>query len=283
MLEGRYLGCTRIGGQMKQGGKLKLDQLIKKFRLNDNWIDQNQIDELLSFGSKVVPHLEKILADVNSQRHRFDVKIPPKNPGWFVPLYSLYLLAHLGSEDSLDTVLEFLSQKQETLDYWLHDFLNEDIWEVTYLLGGNQLEKLQEFVLNKELDCFARLAVCTALIQTALNFQKKKRTVSRIFTELLKSENEDSEFIGLLVSELMDLQDQVLKPLMLKALETNVVWSGIISSGEVNSGFKKKCTRRIVPLDLPQRVEHFKQYAYRSTTSSRTSRQEKRRILEESL
>jgi len=268
---------------MKQGVKPNLNQLIKKFCLKDNWIDQKQIDEILSFGSKAVPHLERILADVNSQKNRIDLRIPPKKPGWFVPLYSLYLLAHLRSENSLDTVLEFLSKKQEILDYWLHDFLNEDIWEVIYLLGENQLEKLQGFVLNKELNCFARLAVCTALIQIALNFQTKKRTVSKIFTKVLKSENEDSEFIGLLVSELMDLQDEALKPLMLKALDENFVWSGIISSEEVNAGFQKKRVRRVAPLDLPQRIEHFKQYAYSSTTSARTSRQEKRRILEESL
>jgi len=99
----------------------------------------------------------------------------------------------------------------------------------------------------------------------------------------LKSENEDSEFIGLLVSELMDLRDEALKPLMLKALEKNLIWSGIISSEEVNSGFKKKRVRKIVPLELAQRIEYFKQYTYGATTSSRTSRQEKRRILEESL
>jgi len=268
---------------MKQGGKPNLNQLIKRFRLNDNWIDESQIDEILSFGSQAVPHLEKILMDVISQSNRTDLKIPQKNLGWFVPAYSLYLLAHLRSEDSLDAILEFLSQKQETLDYWLHDFLNEDIWETVYLLGQNQLEKLQVFVLNRGHNCFARLAVCTALIQIALNFQAKKRTVSEIFTKLLKSENEDSEFIGLLVSELMDLKEGTLRPFMLKALQKNFVWSGIISSQGVKSGFKNKRVRKVVPLELSQRIEHFKQYAYSSTTSSRTSRQEKRRILEESL
>ena len=267
---------------MKQGGKLNIDKIVKKFRLNDKWIDDGQIAEILSFGSQAVPHLERILKDAARKSTGIDLKIPG-NPGWFVPAYSLYLLAHLRSEDSLEAILEFLSQKQETLDYWLHDFLNEDIWEIIYLLGQNQLEKLQVFVLNREHNCFARLAVCTALIQIALNFQAKKRIVSEIFTELLKSENEDSEFIGLLVSELMDLQDEALKPLMLKALEKNFVWSGIISSEEVNSGFQKKRVRRVTPFDLPQRIEHFKQYAYSSTTSSRTSRQEKRRIPEESL
>lgn len=268
---------------MKQGGKPNLNQLIKRFRSNDNWVDQNQIDEILSFGSQAVPNLEQILTDVIRQDNRVDLKIPPKDPGWYVPATSLYLLAHLRSEDSLDALLEFLSQKQEILDYWLHDFLNENIWEVIYFLGGNQLEKLQRFVLNKELDCFARLSVCTALIQTALNFEARKGTVSKIFTKLLKSENEDSEFIGLLVSELMDLQDKSLKPLMLKALETNFVWSGIISSEEVNSGFQRKRVRKVAPLDLSQRIEYFKQYAYSSTLSSRTSRHEKRRIPEESL
>jgi len=265
---------------MKQGGKLNIDKIVKKFRLNDKWVDESQIDEILSFGSQAVPHLEGILKDAASQSRGIDLKIPG-NPGWFVPAYSLYLLAHLRSEDSLDAILEFLSQKQEILDYWLHDFLNEDIWEIVYLLGQNQLEKLQVFVLNKEHNCFARLAVCTALIQIVLNFEAKKRTVSGIFTKLLKSENEDSEFIGLLVSELMDLQDEALKPLMLKALEKNLIWSGIISSEEVNSGFKKKRVRKMVPLEFSQRIEYFKQYAY-ETTSSRTSRQEKRRILEES-
>lgn len=268
---------------MKKGGRPNLDQVIKQFRLNDNWIDQNQVDRILSFGSQAIPHLEKIIRDVVGQGNRIDLTIPPKNPGWYVPIYSLYLLAHLRSEDSLDTVLELLSQKQEVLDYWLHDFLTEDIWEVIYLLGGNQLQKLQEFALNKKLNCFARLSVSTALVQIALNFQTKKQTVSEIFTKLLESESEDLEFIGLLISELMDLQDEALKPLMLNALEKNRVWSGIISSEEVISGFRKKRVRKVTPLDLSQRVAYFKQYAYSSTLSSRTSQQAKRRIPEESL
>ena len=69
------------------------------------------------------------------------------------------LLAHLRAEDTLDIVLEFLALEQRALDYWLHDLLNDDLWEIIYLLGTNQIDELDEFVLNDANNIFYPLKI----------------------------------------------------------------------------------------------------------------------------
>lgn len=268
---------------MKRGGYSKVDQVVEDFRTKDEF-DSYQLEEIFSYGAKAVPHLEKILKDALSQSDQMDLIMPPKNLSWFAPAHALFMLAHLRSEKSLNLILEFLSQKEKKLNYWLHDLLNDEIWEVIYMLGRDQLDKLQAFVLNKRHDCLARLAVCTALVQIALNFESKKDSILDIFKGLLRSKNEDPEFIGLLVSELMDLKDDAIRSLMLRALQRNFVWAGIISPDEVNSGFQNKNVRKREPLDSIQRFEYLKQYyTYSSKASVRTfPKKVKRGILEKS-
>lgn len=274
---------------MNRGGNAgrnqrRLETLLRDLRTADCSIESEKLQEILSFGSLAVPRLEAIIQNVLRKSSKIESNIAPKNTEWFILVHALYLLAHLRSEKSLALVLDFMSQKQQILDYWLHDLLNEDIWEVVYLLGRNQLTTLEEFVLNQENNSFSRLAVCTALVQIALNNTSKQKDVGKIFRKVLKLENEDPDFIGLVVSELMDLLDEGLRPLILNALEENDVWSGIISPEEVNRSYQNKHTRTLAPLDLSERYEYFRQQAYFSKTASGISpKVAKLRKLEKSL
>ncbi|MFQ5752328.1 MAG: DUF1186 domain-containing protein, partial [bacterium] len=218
------------------------------------------LKEIISYGSKVVPYLEDILRRALQKGVARKLKTPQNNSDWLVVVQAFYLLAHLRAEDSLDLVLEFLSQKQEILDYWLHDLLTDDVWEVIFYLGQNQLNKLQAFVLNPNHNIFARLAICTALVQIGLHIESKKDQVIAIFKKVLDLENEETDFIGLVVSELLDLNEEALRPALLRALEKNDVWSGIISPIEVNRSYASKHARKLNPLDIFERYKLFNQY-----------------------
>lgn len=238
----------------------KLETLVKELYSIDCTIENEKLKAILSYGNLAVPHLKKIIRDV------LDLKISPDHDNWFVVLHALYLLAHLKAEDSLDLVLEFLSQKQKILDNWLHDLLIEDIWEVIYFLGGNKLDKLQSFILNDKNNLFSRLAVTTALVQIALRNRSKRKGVVSIFKKVLQLENEDADFMGLVASELLDLKDESLKPYLIEALHKNAVWSGLLTSDEINLSYQNARTRKMTPLDLFERYKLFRQYAYFAKT-----------------
>jgi hypothetical protein len=257
---------------MKKDGELnphkqKIEKLINELHKFDCWIDFEKLREIVSYGNAIVPYLEKIISNALKKRAKFNLKAPPKDTDWFIVVHALYLLAQLRSEKSLDLVLEFLSQTQEYLDYWLHDLLIDDIWEVVYYLGRNQPNKLEAFVLNQNNSVFARLSVCTALIQISTRHKSKKEEITRIFKNVLASENEDPDFIGLLASELLDIKDECLRSSILRALKQQNVWPGIISAEEVKLLYENKKVRTLKPLDIFQRYEYFRQDAYFAQTS----------------
>lgn len=252
---------------MKQGRKKtteqpQLESLVAGLRTVDCAIEREKLDQILSFGPDAVPCLEALIAEVLEKTARGGATSRPRNTDWFVVVHALYLLAHLGAERSLSLVLKFLGQKQEILDYWLHDLLNEDIWELPYLLGSKQLDELETFVLHKQNNLFCRLAVCTALVQIALNDAGKQNRIRQIFARVMELEDEDPDFIGLVVSELMDWQDAALKPLILSVLHRGGVWSGIISADDVERCYERSRPRKLQPLDLHARYDYFREHAY---------------------
>lgn len=271
----------RGGNQIKEA---KLDALIQELHNYDCWIDFEKLEEIVSYGAEAVPHLEEILRTALEKRAEINLSSPPEDSHWFLVVHALYLLAHLRSEDSLDLVLEFLAQEQEILDYWLHDLLNEDIWEVVYFLGRNQLEKLEACVLNQKINIFSRLAVCTALIQISAHLESKKEAVARIIKKLLGLEKEDPDFIGLVASELLDIKDKTLQTSILEALEKHDVWPGIVSADEVRKLYKSNKVRAREPLDIYKRYEYFRHHAYFAETSPfRPHERKKRRKAEKQI
>ena len=260
------------GGEPGRNGQ-KLQNLVVELQRVDDGIDTKKLKEIISYGSKVVPYLEDILRRALQKSGARSLETPQNNRDWLVVVQACYLLAHLRAEDSLDLVLEFLSQKQDILDYWLQDLLTDDVWEVIFYLGQNQLNKLQAFVLNPDHSVFARLASCTALVQIGLHIESQKDQVMAIFKKLLDLENEEPDFIGLVVSELLDLNEEALRPALLRALEKNEVWSGIISPAEVNRSYAKNHPRKLNPLDIFKRYKLFHQYPCFAKSSTAKSLQ----------
>ncbi len=262
----------------------KLQTLIEELKGVDCWIENKTLREITSYDSKVVPHLEDILRNALQKSSSLNLKIPQSSVDWFGVVHAFYLLAHLRSEKSLDLILEFLSQKQEILDYWLHDLLAEDIWDVLYFLGQNQLEKLQSFILNQGNNVFSRLASGTALIQIGLHHRSKKQQVVNIFKKVLVEENDEPDFIGLIASELLDLKEEALRSIIIYALEKNGVWSGIISPEEVNKSYESNFKRKLTPLGLFKRYKQFRQYTcFAQSSSARTPQKVKHRNLHDLL
>lgn len=251
---------------MKRGGmdqsQAHLSTLIHRLHTTDCAIDDEVLDEILSYGDRAVPHLEAIIRDALSKRPHLDLSAAPRGTDWFVVVHALYLLAHLPSEDSLDLILDFLGQKPAVLDYWLQDLLDDDIWEVLFLLGKNQPARLGQFIIDRQNNDFSRLGACTALVQIALRQPEHKDEIRAVFRRLLKNEAERPDFTGLVISELMDWRDLALKADIVDTLARNEVFEGIITAEEVKLLYEKPTVRKLEPPPLPEKYAYFRQYAY---------------------
>lgn|GEM_PF-2333882 len=260
-----------------------LARLIKELHQHDCSISNDSLEKLLSRGPAAVPHLEAIIEARLTERHFLDVSNPPRNTEWFIVVHALYLLAHIGSEKSLDLILEFLGQRQAFLDYWLNDLLDEDLWEVPFLLGRNRLPLLESFLLDEHANPFSRLAVGTALVQIALQFKSKFKSVCQIFEQFLTRRYEDPDFVGLICSELLDLRAAPLKPAILRALRENAIWPGLLTTAQVEQAYEKNHRRVMRPLALADRYQDFRQSAYFAKTASGiTPKMEIKKVLQRS-
>ncbi len=101
-------------------------------------------------------------------------------------MHAMFLLAELGSEQSLPHLLNFLRQGEEPLEFWVGDFLTEDIWEVIYHCGQNQLSVLKDFLKEPNNYTFARSAVATAVQQIALHQPERKAEVLEWYRDVLQ-------------------------------------------------------------------------------------------------
>lgn len=86
----------------------------------------------------------------------------------FFIVHALFLLAELEAENSLPKILEFLSQDEEFVYFWLGDILTEDIQYVIYKLGKNKMKLLEKFLLNKDYYLYFQETVSMGLAKIAV-------------------------------------------------------------------------------------------------------------------
>lgn len=247
-------------GGKRIGKEQQLAELLNELRTADRWLDNHRLRKLAAYGANLIPELENILTR-SLESARAAVTAPGAGGGYAV-LHALFLLAHLRAEKSLSVILKFLSQKPDFLDCYLHDSLLDEIWEVVFHLGVNQISELEKFILNRQNNTLSRLAVCTALVQLALHHPRRKRRVEQVFQKLLRLKKDDIDFVGLVISELLDLKSAALRPLLLAALEKNKVWSGIISAEDISRSYKNQRARKLTPTDLFERYKLYTHFAY---------------------
>ncbi|MBI4929871.1 MAG: DUF1186 domain-containing protein [Bacteroidetes bacterium] len=184
---------------------------------------------------KALPR-ETLLKDLNAvvydgiaRYHLFSKSDWEDKHNWFA-LHTLFLLRELKANESLEVVLDFLSQSEEFLEYWLGDMLTEDIWSVVALCGSNNLERLNSFMKETGRYTWARTAVHEAVNQLALHEMIPKqdavdwvRKLIQFYIDNRQIENLiDSDMNGSLIGVCLDLQATELLPLIKQMLDDNI-------------------------------------------------------------
>jgi len=250
----------------------ELPQKIEKLKSIDCHINDHELADILSRGDMIVQPLEDTL--IEATNNNFESVAAKRDTQWFQILHALCLLGHLKSEKSLEVVLRFLAQDEKYLKDWVYDLLDEDLWEFIFQLGQNRLDELEYFLLHPGNNSNTKLAVITALVQIGLHFPDKKLRVNTILVRVLQEVNEDPDFIGLTVAELMDYQEPMLKPIILKALDENNVLPEIISAEEVNHLYRLNKKRKIRPATIYDRYAFYRQLPYFSRKQQTASQQQ---------
>ena len=199
---------------------------IRQLYDNDMRIDHQIIKEILGLPREsLINDLETILEDVVRRYEYFKNKV--REDEWVEEeqvflIHALFLLAELNATESLYKILQLLRQDEELLEFWFGDFLTAEVWRSIYQLGKNQLEKLKQFALEPNIYTYARSAISTAVEQIAYHEPERKPEVVEwikdVLTFLLDNRDAedliDSDFIGFIIGDIMDLKAKELLPLV---------------------------------------------------------------------
>ncbi|WP_281239576.1 DUF1186 domain-containing protein [Flavobacterium praedii] len=137
-------------------------------------------------------------------------------------LHAMFLLMELKATESLMPVLNFLQYDEEFLEFYIGDFLTEEIWQCVYFLGKGQVDLLKEFLMKPGVYTFAKSAVSQALTQIAILENRRTNEIEKVYTEILtffinaKGEDNviDPTFIGLMIGDIGDVKLKSLYPLI---------------------------------------------------------------------
>lgn len=208
-------------------------------------IDREKLKTILSLPyESLVSDLTLVLKDT-IYRYEYFRKITKKKKKWqeermSFPLHAIYLLGELRAEESLSVVLETLRQGEEFLEFWYGDFLTGELWEPLFHIGRNRLDLLKDLVLSPHIYAFARSEVASCTSQIALHHPERRQEVVEWFRDIFSSLGKaslddgliDSDFLGLAISDALDIRAKELLPEIKRLFELGYVNKGICGDYE---------------------------------------------------
>lgn len=161
-------------------------------------------------------------------------------------IHAVSLLGELGSTDSIGAIFDVLSQSNDYLNLYFGDFLTSGLWEPLYQIAGNQLETCKQFIFRPGMDTFARTTTSDMICQIALHHPERRSEVLDWYDEVIRffldsnlGDNViDSDLIGLLICDVLDINGSELLPQIEQLFEQGIVSIGICGNWkEVREAF----------------------------------------------
>ena len=208
-------------------------------------IPVESIDNILSLPPESIRQdLQKLLEDA-VKRFRYFCYVKAIEEDRTFTFHSIFLLGELKSEQSLAAVLSFLSEHPDLLEFWLGDHLTETVWQPIYKMALRQPYLLKEFCVKPGLGTFPRSIGSAVLSQIALHVPERRKEISSIFGEILRALDGasiadniiDSEFLGLLVGDVLDCGFKEHLPVIKSLFGKGFVSEGI--NGDFNEVVKE--------------------------------------------
>jgi hypothetical protein len=232
---------------------------------NGLYIGEGKLNTLLSLPKEsLIADLELVLQDSISRYGYFSDLADEE--GWneekmnFV-VHAICLLGEIESSSSIHLIFDVLSQSDEYFELYLGDILTSIIWEPIYKIANYNLNACKQFMLKPGIDTYARTAIPDMVEQLAFHQPERLDEALQWFKELIhffldsKLEDNviDSDVIGLLICNVIDINGIVLLPEIEQLFEKRIVstgicgdWKDVKKAFERPSKYSKK--RNILPI-----------------------------------
>jgi len=210
-------------------------EFINQLYEYDFGIDFDIIEELLqSDRLKIINDLNKVLTDSIERYKYFSEKATDegyKEEELSFLLHAIFLLGELEASESLENILEILSQEYEFIEFYISDTLTEYVWIAIYKIAQNKLDVCKEFMQRPGIESFHRSVVSEAIMQIALHQPQRRDEVVSWYRDLfqfyLNSSIDDnvldSGLLGMMVADVLDFGGKELMPEIEQLFNKNLV------------------------------------------------------------
>ena len=247
---------------------------IEALYQQDMHIPYDLVKEILALPrATLIADLEKVMEDCIRRYEYFYEQADPENGGWdekkfSFPLHAMYMLAELKSYSSLPKMWHVLRQGNELLEFWFSDLITEELWELFYILGKDQLELLKAYALEPNIYNYSRTLITTVVSQLAINETSRRPEVIAWFRDLFahfldNPEDEgiiDTEAIGLMVSDCLDFKGIELLNQIEQLCERD--WVPVTMSGDFEEIKYELEQGTRADYNRPVREDIFARYSY---------------------
>ncbi len=211
-------------------------------------ITHEKLNELLRLPQEsFMQDLEEVLSDA-IRRYGYFKKQEWKEESHTFVVHAIMLLGELKAEKALPSVLNFLSYDSDFLDFWLGEHLTETIWQCIFKMGEHQTQILGTFLQKPGIETYCKSLVSEALCQIVHHHPERKTEISALFANVFecfitaKSDDNliDSDFLGMLIWDVLDAQLHELRPLIKQIFEMGRVNESICGSlKQIETDFDK--------------------------------------------
>jgi len=239
---------------------------------NGLYIGEEKLNVLLKLPKNTLTKdLELVLQD-SIDRYGFFNNLAEEND-WgeekmnFV-VHAIFLLGEIEATDSLDAVLNVLSQSDEYIDLYLGDFITTMLWEPLYKISNNDLDVYKQFMFKPGINTYAKTTIAELIEQIVLHHPERREEAVKWFKDVIeffinsKFEDNviDSDLIGLLICTIIDLDAKELLPDIELLFEKGIVAIGACGDWqEVQEAFGEpdKLDRLEDILNISERYEQI--------------------------
>ncbi len=227
-------------------------------------IDKEKLKSILELPyDSLVSDLTLVLKDA-IYRYEYFRKLTDQRGEWqesslSFPVHAVFLLGEMKAEESLPVILETFHQGEEFIEFWYGDFMTGNLWEPIYYIAGNQLDVLKQFALSPGIWTYARTEIASCVGQIALHQPDRKEEIIQWFRDLFRTlagaslddEIIDSDFIGLAICDVIEMQASELLPEIKRLYDLSYVGTGISGSfdevkRDINGPFREFYKKKLL-------------------------------------
>jgi hypothetical protein len=213
---------------------MEINDIMGELSQNRGYFPVEAVRAAIEMRDEITPRLLQAIKDAS-----LHVGEPRDDGAYFLPLYSMYLLAQFREQSAYPLIIELCRLPRETLDDLLGDTLTEGLSRLIASVCDGNVTPIKSIVEDASVDEFVRGSALRSLAVLVYTGVIPRSDVIAYFAELFhgKLEKEYSHIWDVLASEAVDLYAKTLVDDISGAYEAGLLLPGYMQPREVNEAF----------------------------------------------